>query len=148
MTLQATVHTQIHNNPIYKCCMHIPVERLHDIKTEINIFVVVFSIPLRGTVEEVSLAAADVLQITAVAFELPPSSWCGTLKRLGTRPRWSLLPSAPGAGVQLEEYDSRLPVPIDRLGRRRPPTRGVTGERLPPAGHAAQSAARGRAAGN
>ena len=65
----------------------------------------------------VSLAAADVLQITAVAFELPPSSWCGTLKRLGTRPRWSPQPSAPDAGVQLEEYDSRLP---NRLGRRRP----------------------------
>ena len=41
-----------------------------------------------------------------------------------------------------------FPVSIDRLGRRRPPTRGVTGERLPPAGRAAQSAARGRAAGN
>ena len=83
---------------------------------------------------EVSLAAADVLQITAVAFELPPSSWCGTLKRLGTRPRWSLLPSAPDAGVQLEEYDSRLPgtnrpartppAPNQGCHRREAPARG------------------------
>jgi hypothetical protein len=31
------------------------------------------------------------------------------LKRLGTWPRRTRQPSAPDAGVQLEEYDSRLP---------------------------------------
>ena len=83
---------------------------------------------------EVSLAAADVLQITAVAFELPPSSWCGTLKRLGTRPRWSLLPSAPDAGVQLEEYDSRLPG-TDRPARTPPaPNQGCHRREAPARG--------------
>ena len=83
---------------------------------------------------EVSLAAADVLQITAVAFELPPSSWCGTLKRLGTRPRWSPQPSAPDAVVQLEEYDSRLPG-TDRPARTPPaPNQGCHRREAPARG--------------
>ena len=69
-----------------------------------------------------------------MAFELPPSSWCGTLKRLGTRPRWSLLPSAPDAGVQLEEYDSRLPG-TDRPARTPPaPNQGCHRREAPARG--------------
>ena len=45
--------------------------------------------------------------------------WCGTLKRLGTRPRWTRQPRAPAAGVQLEEYNSDLSAPTGRLGCRR-----------------------------
>ena len=83
---------------------------------------------------EVSLAAADVLEITAVAVELPPSTWCGTLKRLGTRPRWPRQPSAPDAGVQLEEYDSRLPG-TDRPARTPPaPTQGCHRREAPARG--------------
>ena len=69
-----------------------------------------------------------------MAFELPPSSWCGTLKRLGTRPRWSPQPSAPDAGVQLEEYDSRLPG-TDRPARTPPaPNQGCHRREAPARG--------------
>jgi hypothetical protein len=104
--------------------------------------------PNQKVTQNVSLAAADVLQITAVAFELPPRPGVGC---------WN--DSEPGPGghdnqvprtlvSNLKSTTAVFPVPIDRLGRRRPPTRGVTGKRLPPAGRAAQSATRGWEAGN
>ena len=69
-----------------------------------------------------------------MAFELPPSTWCGTLKRLGTWPRWPRQPSAPDAGVQLEEYDSRLPG-TDRPARTPPaPNQGCHRREAPARG--------------
>ena len=59
---------------------------------------------------------------------------CGTLKRLGTWPRWSRQPSAPDAGVQLEEYDSRLPG-TDRPARTPPaPNQGCHRREVPARG--------------
>jgi hypothetical protein len=65
------------------------------------------------------------------------SAWllCGTRERLGTRPRRTRRPRAPGAGVQLEVHDSdllgtgidgptRMPPGSPQSTRREAPTRG------------------------
>ena len=91
---------------------------------------------------EVRLAAA-VPEGHCGGFGTSSRMWCGTLKRLGTRPRWTRQPRAPAAGVQLEEYDSDLSAPTGRLGcrrgspqspRREAPTRAGTCSVSPRAG--------------
>ncbi len=73
---------------------------------------------LQVTSNKVRLAAA-VPEGHCGGYGTSSWMWCGTLKRLGTRPRWTRQPRAPAAGVQLEEHDSDLSAPTGRLGCRR-----------------------------
>ncbi len=73
----------------------------YKINLKLKPFITCSILPENYEVEFNNRLAAAVPEGLCGGFGTSSRMWCGKLKRLGTRPRWTRQPRAPTAGVQL-----------------------------------------------